>query len=397
MSSPAQASADPIGDGLDGGPGRYAAYLMRLRTLITASSRYIAYSSDVGEAFRPLTSPNVVRAAYGISWAYLALDVGYAGYKAHLAHHEAVSPLESINNSLLKARNDIDKLSPAEKVELKKRQFDISNDATLSPHHSEITNIGLVVARRAVFQSIASMALPAFTIHSIVRYSAPLFAKSSNARVRAAGPTVAGLAFVPALPYLFDKPVEHVVDAIFDKGEGILLGSTSAARSEAGKKAEQNVHDSEGLLKQKEKQVEKEARKLKDQVEGAFSSLRSKATTSADSSENSNLVAKAVILGIGIDLLYLPRLQTLLHRQAQRMAAGSARRPRILAGMGGLEGSDASLRRFVMPATLGAGMKLAERIGCERERQQFHKLFVGDAKPEAGFTNAKAMRWLALR
>lgn len=33
----------------------------------------------------------------------------------------------------------------------------------------------------------------------IVRYSAPLFAKASSQRVRGAGPTIAGLAAVPAL------------------------------------------------------------------------------------------------------------------------------------------------------------------------------------------------------
>ena len=39
---------------------------------------------------------------------------------------------------------------------------------------------------------------PSF-VDQIVRYSAPIFAKSARPRVRAAGPTIAGLAFVPAL------------------------------------------------------------------------------------------------------------------------------------------------------------------------------------------------------
>ncbi|WFD36314.1 hypothetical protein MCUN1_003193 [Malassezia cuniculi] len=56
--------------------GRYVAYFSRLKTLITSGSRYIAYSSDIGEAFRPLTRPAVVTAAYGISWAYVFGDVG---------------------------------------------------------------------------------------------------------------------------------------------------------------------------------------------------------------------------------------------------------------------------------------------------------------------------------
>lgn len=61
---------------------RYLAYGARLKTALTASSRYLAYTSDVGEAFRPIISPLVVKAAYGVSWAYIGLDVGYEGYKA---------------------------------------------------------------------------------------------------------------------------------------------------------------------------------------------------------------------------------------------------------------------------------------------------------------------------
>ena len=68
-------------DTLDTG-ARYLAYGARLRTAITASSRYLAYTSDVGEAFRPIVPQAVVQAAYRISWAYLGLDVSYEGYKA---------------------------------------------------------------------------------------------------------------------------------------------------------------------------------------------------------------------------------------------------------------------------------------------------------------------------
>ena len=32
-------------------------------------------TSDVGEAFRPVVSPHIVTAAYGISWLYLAGSV----------------------------------------------------------------------------------------------------------------------------------------------------------------------------------------------------------------------------------------------------------------------------------------------------------------------------------
>lgn len=71
-------------DSLEGN-ARYLAYAGRLRTALVASSRYLAYTSDVGEAFRPIVPPAVVTAAYGISWLYLGLDVSYEGYKSHHA------------------------------------------------------------------------------------------------------------------------------------------------------------------------------------------------------------------------------------------------------------------------------------------------------------------------
>ena len=45
-----------------------------------------------------------------------------------------------------------------------------------------------VMAQRAVFQSLASMGLPAFTIHSIVRYSGRALKDAKNTRIRTYGP-----------------------------------------------------------------------------------------------------------------------------------------------------------------------------------------------------------------
>lgn len=246
---------------LDNGPSRYAAYAMRLKTVISASSRYIAYSSDIGEAFRPLTKPYVVRGAYAISWTYILGDVAYAGYKAAKQYEalasttfSAAGPLQEFENkaaryaekALAEIREDLplekvldsktlSALSPTEKVELRKRHTQRlakqGEHAGVDPNRvSEATHVGLTMARQAVFQSIASMALPAFTIHSIVRYSAPLFAKAKSQRIRAAGPTVAGLMFVPALPFLFDESVEHVVDFAFDWIQERIVGGSQAAQ-----------------------------------------------------------------------------------------------------------------------------------------------------------------------
>ncbi|KAJ7904250.1 mitochondrial 18 KDa protein-domain-containing protein [Mycena olivaceomarginata] len=154
---------------------RYAAYGARLRTALRAGTRYVAYTSDIGEAFRPVVPAWVVTAAYGISWLYLGGDVSYESYKAHRRGPTALE----------------------------------------AAHFSEPVRIGMVAVERATFQSIASMALPALTIHTAVKQAKKAFDKVQNPRVRTWGPTFTGLAIVPVLPYLFDHPVEHVTDTVF--------------------------------------------------------------------------------------------------------------------------------------------------------------------------------------
>ncbi|KAG0316123.1 hypothetical protein BGZ99_007031 [Dissophora globulifera] len=135
---------------------RYLAYLARYRNLFVASSRYLAYSSDVGEAFRPVTSRLFVNSLYGVSFAYVGFDVAYEGYKAKIAG--------------------------------------APNDA-----------VGMT---------------PAITIHTVVHQSGKIFKHSANATLKRWGPTAIGLAVVPALPIMFDHPIETAVDKVFEMLEG---------------------------------------------------------------------------------------------------------------------------------------------------------------------------------
>jgi len=59
---------------------RYGAYAF-LIARIGKSARFLAYSSDVGEAFRPVVPTSLVNASYGLAIGYCAYDVGYAGYQ----------------------------------------------------------------------------------------------------------------------------------------------------------------------------------------------------------------------------------------------------------------------------------------------------------------------------
>ncbi|ETW84273.1 hypothetical protein HETIRDRAFT_170773 [Heterobasidion irregulare TC 32-1] len=164
---------------------RYMAYGARLRTVLRAGHRYLAYTSDIGEAFRPVVSPRLVTAAYGVSWLYLIGDVSYESYKAH---RRGPTPLEAAN-------------------------------------FSEPTRVGMIAVKRAAFQSIASMALPALTIHTAVKQAKKAFDRAKSPRLRSWGPTLTGLAIVPALPYLFDHPVEQATDRAFEWIERRLVGS----------------------------------------------------------------------------------------------------------------------------------------------------------------------------
>lgn len=116
-------------------------------------------------------------------------------------------------------------------------------------HFSEPTRLSLIAVKRSVFQSIASMyvssedrrcscihiinltfrALPAFTIHTAVKQAKKAFANVQNPRVRTWGPTATGLAIVPALPYLFDEPVEHITDVAFEWVEKQLARSSGSS------------------------------------------------------------------------------------------------------------------------------------------------------------------------
>lgn len=111
---------------------RMLGYVGRLGRLVKSASRYLAYTSDVGEAFRPIVNPWVVKAAYGVSWAYVGTDVAMTTY--------------------LQRENGV--------------------------HGAELRE---VVVKRAVFQSLASMALPAFTIHQSVHFGSWFFKKFTQA------------------------------------------------------------------------------------------------------------------------------------------------------------------------------------------------------------------------
>ncbi|OQE39301.1 hypothetical protein PENCOP_c007G05081 [Penicillium coprophilum] len=217
-------------------PFRYAAYANRIRTILLSAHRYVAYTSDIGESFRPIAHPWLVRSAYAISWSYLLGDVGHEGYKAYIRNWNALAPAgETYKDATQPSQNQILKgmvtgnMTIGSSVDSKDEQPDWP-----TPEIPLAEDYRMVMAKRAVFQSIASMGLPAFTIHSVVRYSGRMVKDVKIAFIRTWTPVGLGLAVVPFLPYIFDHPVDEAVEWVFRTGLR-AYGGEAAVRPLPGK------------------------------------------------------------------------------------------------------------------------------------------------------------------
>lgn len=152
---------------------RYLAYAQRVARVLGPSTRYMAFSSDVGEAFRPVVHPKLVTFSYALTWGYVFGDIGYSSYMAYKLHPD--------NSSFVKDR----------------------------------------AFRATTFQLIGSVALPFAIIHTGVKQSANLINKYAPPGgwkfVRAWGPSAVGMAIIPFLPRFVDHPIEQAVDSVFNK------------------------------------------------------------------------------------------------------------------------------------------------------------------------------------
>eukprot|EP00397_Hematodinium_sp_SG-2012_P052355 GEMP01061840.1.p1 GENE.GEMP01061840.1~~GEMP01061840.1.p1 ORF type:complete len:197 (+),score=32.45 GEMP01061840.1:250-840(+) len=149
---------------------RYLAYANRVLRVVAPAKRYLAFSSDVGEAVRPVVSPALVNATYALTASYIAGDVAYSGYT------EAY-----------------DKKSSRAKV------YD-------------------TIARVTTFQLIASLALPFLLIHGGVNATQKLLRRAAvtSPRMLAWTPSAVGLGMIPLMPYTIDHPVEAAIEHAFD-------------------------------------------------------------------------------------------------------------------------------------------------------------------------------------
>ena len=147
---------------------RYTAIMMRKSNILMTSFRLygrpMAYASEFGESFRPFVNPLFVNTMYGVSIFYVAADVGISCY--NIREHGRESQLYT------------------------------ALDQTL-------------------WHSMASLALPAVTIHQIVHLSqhhaAPRIAKYAP-RLGRFSPILFGLGSIPFIIH----PLDHIADFIMN-------------------------------------------------------------------------------------------------------------------------------------------------------------------------------------
>jgi hypothetical protein len=98
--------------------------------------------------------------------------VAHEGYKAYIKNQKILHPEKEAEK---------DKADGKDSVTLVKKD--------VTPGHvPAIEDYRAVMVQRAIFQSLASMGLPAFTIHSIVRYSGKYLKNAKNLTIRTYGP-----------------------------------------------------------------------------------------------------------------------------------------------------------------------------------------------------------------
>lgn len=180
-----------------------------------SAHRYVAYTSDIGESFRPIAHPYLVRGAYGVSWLYLTGDVVHEGYKAYLRNQRVLHPELNISESggslKEKVQNLKDTLKDTTGIKAGGEGSTLTGGDVVAGRVPAIEDYRAVMVQRAVFQAVASMGLPAFTIHSIVRYSGRALKDAKNKTLRTWGPI--GVSIPKATTGLLDwLPYEAFLD-----------------------------------------------------------------------------------------------------------------------------------------------------------------------------------------
>lgn len=136
---------------------------MRRLPKILKATRPAAYTSEVGESFRPVMSPGLIKIMYGISWAYVIVDTASATYN------------------------------------VKDKGQEVMKYTCLD---------------KAIWHTLASMVLPAFTIHTVVKFTGKLFKGIFGQKSKLAVwlPVFFGLGSIPFIIHPLDDLTDYLMN-----------------------------------------------------------------------------------------------------------------------------------------------------------------------------------------
>ncbi|XP_016107898.1 mitochondrial fission process protein 1-like [Sinocyclocheilus grahami] len=141
--------------------------------------RFLGYANEVGEAFRALVPVSAVWASYAVATAYVSADALDKGRKAAVAHAE---------------------------------------------DHGKAARVAVAVVDTFVWQALASVAIPGFTINRVCATSLFLLGKTTRwpLPVRKWTTTAIGLSTIPFIITPIDRSVDFLMDSSLRKlyGEG---------------------------------------------------------------------------------------------------------------------------------------------------------------------------------
>lgn len=203
--------------------------------------RYVAYTSDLSGSLRPLERPGLTRGAYVVSWSYVLGDAAREARKAYRCNHELVHP--RFHQSSVREQDNVNETQVTEDFRGTKPGI----TPALEDHKT-------VAAQRIFFHGVASMALPAFTLRHIVKYTNSAMKSVKSKALRAGGPLVFCLSVMPFFPSVFDKPVEEAVEWVFYKGFQAFGGQDAVGDAPQIGRSKQ-LHFRDAALKWSELQV----------------------------------------------------------------------------------------------------------------------------------------------
>ncbi|XP_053324547.1 mitochondrial fission process protein 1 [Spea bombifrons] len=136
--------------------------------------RYLGYANEVGESFRALVPKSLVWATYGVATAYVSADAVDKGKKASKAHSD-----------------DPDKTA----------------------------RVTVAVVDTFVWQALASVAIPGFTINRICAASLYLMGRVTRwpLPIRKWTTTAIGLSAIPFIITPIDRSVDYLLDSSLRK------------------------------------------------------------------------------------------------------------------------------------------------------------------------------------